>query len=111
MKVTINPDGTPTFEDVSVDEGLAIMDKIRERAAAQANSTPAPDPSMNAKYYQTWTCLVENDCELGVSLHHVARALNISPEAATQRLGAMVKRGTARRVSVGHYRPLEHAGE
>lgn len=109
MKLVVNLDGTIAFDDVSVEDAIQLTDTMRKRAEVAAKDRPpAPDPSMNDANYETWCVLVDNDNENGVHIHHVARVLGISIPAATQRLGIMVKRGTAKRVRIGYYRPLEH---
>ena len=105
MKLTVKPDGTMEFDVDTAAQALDIQAEIMRRQAPRS-ALQAPNPSMSDKYYQTWCFLVDNDCETGIHINHVARGLDIKNNAAGQRLTVMVQQGTAQRVSVGHYRAV-----
>ncbi len=76
---------------------------FQPRPAGYLNGTQ----SLNTQQYQTWSYLVDNDCEVGVHRAAVAREFNITVGAAGSRLSALVSLGYASRPSIGHYRPVD----
>jgi len=62
---------------------------------------------LNSLQYETWSFLVDNDCQNGIHVNAVARHLGISDSAASTRLRRLVSMGYAVRLSTGYYRPLD----
>lgn len=111
MKVKVNAKGEVEL-DVSngeSDEALRLIYKLQADARKSA-AAPGLDPTkirtgaLNRTLYEVWEVLVENDCEVGVSIDAVSRQIGINNSAAGQRLLNLVKAGYARRVTLGRYR-------
>jgi hypothetical protein len=123
MKIHVNTDGT--FDvDLNGTDNLAEAAKfIREIQRTHQNS-PEPEveepvieapkktgkrgkvfgSDLNSLQYNTWTWLIEHDTEAGVHFTAMARDMEITEKAATQRLARLAVLGYAERVGAGKYR-------
>jgi hypothetical protein len=62
--------------------------------------------SMNKLQYETYSYVVDNDCEEGIAIDALARHFGIKPGAAGQRLQTMARAGHLKRISQGRYRAI-----
>lgn len=107
MKVQLNDDGSMEF-DVQCEDDIILLKKITEKKDEKQirkddlNAVGA----MNKWEYETYCYLVDHDCEEGVAIDAMHRALDITNGAAYTRCATLVKRGHAKRVGRGRYKAI-----
>ena len=105
MKITM-PDGQ--IVEIGSKEDIELYQVfVKAQETAKTNGCVIDNPKtarMKRHQYDTFSYLVDNDCEEGVPIDAVARHFGITSDAAGQRLSVMARSNLIRRVTAGRYR-------
>jgi hypothetical protein len=113
MKVSIDPDGKVELDVNNGETQNAIefirqlqKEKKREETIKEIEHEERVQHSaeLNKTQYETWDFLIDHDCDAGVPVAGIARALNSTCGAVSHRLGILVNKGYAVRTQRGYYR-------
>ena len=111
MKISVAPDGQVTLETngSTAKEVVEVIQQLQNSNRKQMANVVAEDlidhsVELNASLYEAWAFLCDHDCETGLHIQGMARALKTSPGAISARMQELMKRGYALRARKGYYR-------
>src|SRR6516162_7917731 len=111
MKISVAPDGQVTLETngSTAKEVVEVIQQLQNSNRKQMANVVAEDlidhsVELNASLYEAWAFLCDHDCDGGIPVQGMARALKTSAGAISHRMCELQRRGYAKRVARGYYR-------
>jgi hypothetical protein len=111
MKISVGINGEVILTDINGDtkEAMKLIREIQDSNRKQLANVVQDDlvdhsVELNASLYEAWAFLCDHDCDGGIPVQGMARALKTSAGAISHRMCELQRRGYAKRVARGYYR-------
>lgn len=107
MKVRINADGSMEFDVDSVADAAAVIRLATNKDEPEPEVEPGRNaPELNTTQFAVWSYLIDNDCETGIHIAAIGRAMGIKKDNSSWWCQTLLRMGYAKRISRGYYRAL-----